>query len=93
MGVKDTTFETQRENHENQEQDHRSQEQRPQGRAAGAPQARKHRLCCDRETKLACNKKEAPAAADILPHQACPENATTRPNRHCYGLWAPFGGK
>ena len=62
-------------------------------RAPGAPQARKHRLCCDRETKLACNKKEAPAAADILPHQACPENATARPNRHCYVLWAPFGGK
>jgi hypothetical protein len=54
----------------------------------GAPQARRrracrHRLCCDRETKLARNKKEAPAAADILPHQACPENATARPNRHC----------
>ena len=62
-------------------------------RRAARRQARKHRLCCDRETKLARNKKEAPAAADILPHQACPEKATARPNRHCYGLWAPFGGK
>ena len=59
----------------------------------GAPQARRHRLCCNLTPKPARSTKQAPAAADILPPRSYPETATARTNRHYHALRAPFGGK